>query len=88
MNFNFYKLIKYLTARRVTPVPVLWWPYWPCQLYMVSPSLPVIIIPVIIIIHLWELFTSALADGFSLESEWQWIPSSLQDSSQHSGRFQ
>ena len=27
----------------------------------------------IIIIHSFELFTSALADGFSLESEWQQI---------------
>ena len=29
----------------------------------------------------WELFTSALADGFSLESELQQVSSSLQDSS-------
>ena len=39
-----------------------------------------------IIIHSLELFTSALADGSSLESEWQQISSSLQDSSQYSGR--
>ena len=36
----------------------------------------------------WEFFTSVLADGFSLESEWQEISSSLQDSSQYSGRSQ
>ena len=36
---------------------------------------------IIIIIHSLELFTSALADGFSLESEWQQVSSSLQDSS-------
>ena len=36
---------------------------------------------IIIIIHSLELFTSALADGFSLESEWQQVFSSLQDSS-------
>ena len=49
---------------------------------------PIIIIIAIIIIHSLELFTSALADGFSLESEWQQVSSSLQDSSQYSGRSQ
>ena len=37
----------------------------------------IIIIPV-------EFFTSVLADGFSLESEWQQVSSGLQDSSQYS----
>ncbi len=37
----------------------------------------IIIIIIIIIIHSLELFTSALADGFSLESERQQIPTSL-----------
>ena len=36
---------------------------------------------IIIIIHSLELLTSALANGFSLESEWQKVSSSLQDSS-------
>ena len=36
---------------------------------------------IIIIIHSLELFTSAIADGFSLKSEWQQVSSSLQDSS-------
>ena len=35
-----------------------------------------------------EFFTSVLADGFSLEFEWQQVSSSLQDSSQYSGRPQ
>ena len=35
-----------------------------------------------------EFFTSVLADGFSLEFEWQQFFSSLQDSSQYSGRSQ
>ena len=39
------------------------------------------IIIIIIIIHPLELFTSAIADGFSLKSEWQQVSSSLQDSS-------
>ena len=43
-----------------------------------SVCIPIIII---IIIHSLELFTSSLADGFSLESEWQQVSSSLQDSS-------
>ena len=33
-----------------------------------------------------EFFTSVLADGFSLEFEWQQVSTSLQDSSQDSGR--
>ena len=35
-----------------------------------------------------EFFTSVLADAFSLEFEWQHVSSSLQDSSQDSGRSQ
>ena len=35
-----------------------------------------------------EFFTSVLADGFSLEFEWQQVSSSLQDSFQYSGRPQ
>ena len=33
-----------------------------------------------------EFFTSVLADGFSLEFEWQQVSSSFQDSSQEFGR--
>ena len=36
---------------------------------------------IIIIVHSLELFTSAIANGFSLKSEWQQVSSSLQDSS-------
>ena len=36
----------------------------------------------------WEFFTSVLADGLSLEFEWQQDSESLQDSSQYSGRSQ
>ena len=43
---------------------------------------------IIIIITPLEFFTSVLADGFSLEFEWQQVSSSLQDSSQYSGRPQ
>ena len=43
---------------------------------------------IIIIIYSLEFFTSALADGLSLENEWQQVSSSLQDSSQYSGHLQ
>ena len=36
----------------------------------------------------WEFFASALADGLSLELEWQKVSSNLQDTSQYSGRSQ
>ena len=45
----------------------------------------IIIIIIIIIILFWEFFTPALADGFSLESEWPQVSSSDQDSSQNFG---
>ena len=43
---------------------------------------------IIIILLFWEFFTSALADGFPLESERQQVSTSLGDSSQYSGRSQ
>ena len=46
------------------------------------------VIIIIIIIILVEFFTSTLADGISLEFEWQQVSSSLQDSSQYSDRSQ
>ena len=48
----------------------------------------IIIIIIIIIIYSLEFFTSANTDGFSLESEWQQVSSSFQDSSQYSVRSQ
>ena len=51
-------------------------------------SITITIIIIIIIIYLLEVFTSALADGLSLEIEWQQVSSSLQDFSQYSGRLQ
>ena len=43
---------------------------------------------IIIIIYSLEFFTSTLADGLSLEFEWQQVSSSLQDSPQYSSRSQ
>ena len=40
----------------------------------------------VLLFYSFESFsTSALADGFSLESDWQYVSSSLQNSSQYSG---
>ena len=48
-----------------------------------------VLIFIIIILLLWEFFTLALTDGFSLEFEWQKVSSSLQNSqySVHSQKF-
>ena len=46
------------------------------------------IIIIIIIIYSLDFFISVLADGLLLETEWQQVSSSLQDSSQYSGRLQ
>ena len=52
-----------------------------------SHQISCIIIIIFIIIYT-ESSLHVLADGFSLESEWQQVPSSLQDSSKYSGRSQ
>ena len=57
------------------------------SVYM-SIIITIIIIIIIINIYSFRVFTSVLADGFSLEFEWQQVSSSLQDSSQYSGRSQ
>ena len=59
------------------------WVLWHINICRLSIYLSIYlsIIIIIIIIHSLELFTSALADGFSLESEWQQVSSSLQDTS-------
>ena len=44
-------------------------------------------VEIIIVLLLWEFFTLALADGFSVEFEWLQVSSSLQDSSQYSRWF-
>ena len=49
----------------------------------------IIIITIIIIIIIpLEFFISVFADGLSVEFEWKQVSSSLQDSSQDSGRSQ
>ena len=53
-----------------------------------ASSIFLLIIIFVIIIYLLKFFTSALADGLSLEFEWQPVFSSLQDSSQYSGHSQ
>ena len=46
----------------------------------------IIIIIVVVVIYSLRFFTLVLADVFSLEFEWQQVLSSLQESSQYSGR--
>ena len=41
----------------------------------------IVIITIINMLVFWEFFTSALAEGFPLESEWQQVSTCLQDSS-------
>ena len=56
------------------------------------PKAPITIVLLLILLLLLlfysEFFKSALADGFSLESEWQQVSSNLQDSSQDFGSSQ
>ena len=40
----------------------------------------------IIILLVWDFFTPALTDGFSMGFEWQQVSPSLQNSSKYSGR--
>ena len=56
-------------------------------LKLISPLHRLVIIIIIIITPL-EIFTSALADGFSPEFEWQQVSSNFQDSSRYSSRLQ
>ena len=65
------------------------WIILPTQWCLVlHPFIIIIIIIIIIIVHSLELFTSAIADGPSLKSEWQQVSSCLQDSSYYSGSSQ
>ena len=57
-------------------------------MFFTRPIIIIIIIIIITIIYSLEFFTSMLADGFSLEFEWQQVSSSLRDSSQDSSRSQ
>ena len=75
-SFSFIIIIYSL---RVFHISVTWWPFtgvW------VTTSLIIIII----ILLFWEIFSPALADGFSLKFEWSQVSCSPQDSSQYSGR--
>ena len=51
-------------------------------------SILLLLLLMILLFTLLEFLTSALADGLSLEFEWQQVYSSLPDSSQYSGRSQ
>ena len=55
---------------------------------MIIITIIVAVVVIIIIYSLKLFFTSALANGLSLEFEWQQVSSSLQDSSHYSGSSQ
>ena len=59
---------------------------WKMLSILSSHNLDLLIL--LLLLLLLEFFTPALADGLSLEFEWQQVSSSLQDSSQYSGRSQ
>ena len=51
-------------------------------------SLLLVVVEVVVVLLLGCFFTSASTDSLSLKFEWQQVSSSLQDSSQYSGRSQ
>ena len=61
------------------PLPSLSGSFQPHQLQLVStsPSFSIAFFIVIIILFFWEFVPRALADGFSLESEWQQVSRTL-----------
>ena len=69
-NLNFLHISQWITL-----------PTQSCLTFLYSFCANLLHLFIIIIIHSLELFTSAIADGFSLKSEWQQVSSSLQDSS-------
>ena len=58
------------------------------QFYHWQISLSHKLAPLFISLLFWEFFTKTLADGFSLEFEWQQVSSGLLDSSRYSSRSQ
>ena len=76
--FQFYSVVNQDSKIHNCKFSLFCWLLW--GLVEIKWSVWIFII-IIIIIHSLELFTSALAGGFSLESEWQQVSSSLQDSS-------
>ena len=83
MHTLFVRMVKYkllaLFPVDHLPLPVM------CSLIHFCANIRHLLIIIIVIIYSLVFFTSALADGFSLEFEGQQISSSLQDSSQYSG---
>ena len=73
--FDFIARSKYLSFFSFSFNSILWFGLQSPQFYKFS----LLFTPL-------EFFTSVLADGFSLAFEWQQVSSSLQDSSQDSGR--
>ena len=60
--------------------------FWGSRFLFVCLFVCLFLLLLLLLFFIWEIFTSVLPDGFQLESEWQQVSSSLQDSSQYSGR--
>ena len=82
VSLSFF-LCLYLPLSFFPPIFSLKIPYSVFSFVFINSFLPSIIIIIII-----SFFTSANADGFSQEFEWQQVFSSIQDSSQYSDRSQ
>ena len=73
-----------------SPKKIPRWIFFSAKLFppAVNLTLQLLLLSLLLFVFFWEFFTLALADGFSLEFEWQQVSSSLQDSSQYSSRSQ
>ena len=72
-SFRLYHNVTYI-CNFVASYLILLWYSWLLLLLLLLLFTP------------WEFFTSVLADGLSLEFEWEQVSLSLQDSSQYSSR--
>ena len=81
-----YYYYYYYSLIRIFHINISWWSFtevWVTASLLKSPGLLLLLLCIPL-----EFFTLVLADGFSLEFKWQQVSSSLQDSSQDSGRSQ
>ena len=80
LNLIFPSTRSFLLSKPPKVVLIWWFCYFSWFSFLTFPYLHVTLFTPL------EFFTSVLADGFSLESEWQQVSSGFQDSSQDPGR--
>ena len=84
-------IIIIIYSLRVFHISFSWWSFtevWVTASLLKSPGLYSLSLLLLLLFTPLEFFTLALADGLSLEFEWQQVSSSLQDSSQYRGLSQ